>query len=199
MGRGGQLHGCITCTLCYGCAGAPADVLALVPWADVLSHSSEAGPGSCLRYSLELGVSTGGVIEAYIVDSPLYCMALCSQDTPQDCKGHCHRVTDHTSHVTGKQPSHITEHGSQNTDYKTWITKHGSQNMDNRTWITYTGGFTIMGQHPACAIQWSMGSTTHWGVDNKREAMLEGLTCGCEVLWPLPHIPLPLKECRFAP
>ncbi len=31
--------------------GWPQDVLALVPWADSLDHSSEAGPESCLRWS----------------------------------------------------------------------------------------------------------------------------------------------------
>ncbi|MEW5299247.1 MAG: hypothetical protein WDW36_002280 [Sanguina aurantia] len=34
------------------------DVLALVPWADMLCHTSEAGPESCLRYNSDLGAVT---------------------------------------------------------------------------------------------------------------------------------------------
>lgn len=53
------------------------DVLALVPWADMLSHSSEAGQESCLRYNSELAAVTlsahrdyqpGAVVDALVQD-----------------------------------------------------------------------------------------------------------------------------------
>lgn len=44
-----------------GSGSLAGDVLALVPWADTLSHCSKAGPESCLRFSHELQVSRDSI------------------------------------------------------------------------------------------------------------------------------------------
>ncbi|GIL78941.1 hypothetical protein Vretimale_207 [Volvox reticuliferus] len=49
-----------------------ADVLALVPWADCLAHSSAAGPESCARYQYELGVVTLSAHRDYEVGEPVF-------------------------------------------------------------------------------------------------------------------------------